>query len=108
MDNMYLKYLRFIDVSWLNYLLQWAVQVARLDFQNLFFPFCSTYKLCIPFPKAAFIDTEGTFRPDRIRSIAARFGVDGDTALENIAVARAHNSGEDKLKFTSVHAAHSF
>ena len=43
--------------------------------------------------KAAFIDTEGTFRPERIRSIAARFGVDGDAALENIAVARAHNSG---------------
>lgn len=26
----------------------------------------------------------GTFRPDRIRSIAERFGVDGDMALENI------------------------
>lgn len=26
----------------------------------------------------------GTFRPDRIRAIAERFGVNGDTALENI------------------------
>lgn len=26
----------------------------------------------------------GTFRPDRIRSIADRFGVDGNMALENI------------------------
>jgi len=26
----------------------------------------------------------GTFRPDRIRSIADRFGVNGDMALENI------------------------
>ncbi len=26
----------------------------------------------------------GTFRPDRIRSIAERFGVDGSMALENI------------------------
>ena len=26
----------------------------------------------------------GTFRPDRIRSVADRFGVDGDMALENI------------------------
>jgi len=26
----------------------------------------------------------GTFRPDRIKSIADRFGVDGDMALENI------------------------
>ena len=32
----------------------------------------------------AYIDTEGTFRPDRIRSIADRFGVNGDMALENI------------------------
>lgn len=38
--------------------------------------------------KAAFIDTEGTFRPERIRSIAERFGVDPDQALENILVAR--------------------
>lgn len=34
--------------------------------------------------KVAYVDTEGTFRPDRIRSIAERFGVDGDMALENI------------------------
>ncbi|KAI0697606.1 Rad51-domain-containing protein [Cytidiella melzeri] len=42
--------------------------------------------------KVAYIDTEGTFRPDRIRSIADRFGVDGDMALENILYARAWNS----------------
>jgi meiotic recombination protein DMC1 len=34
----------------------------------------------------------GTFRPDRIKSIANRFGVDGDMALENILYARAFNS----------------
>ncbi|KAF7339290.1 RecA family ATPase [Mycena sanguinolenta] len=34
--------------------------------------------------KVAYIDTEGTFRPDRIKSIADRFGVDGQMALENI------------------------
>ncbi|KAH9974048.1 Rad51-domain-containing protein [Lactifluus volemus] len=33
-----------------------------------------------------------TFRPDRIKSIADRFGVDGDMALENILYARAFNS----------------
>ncbi|KAJ3558548.1 hypothetical protein NM688_g863 [Phlebia brevispora] len=33
-----------------------------------------------------------TFRPDRIRSIAERFGVNGDMALENILYARAFNS----------------
>ncbi|KAF9785013.1 DNA recombination and repair protein Rad51 [Thelephora terrestris] len=42
--------------------------------------------------KVAYIDTEGTFRPDRIRSIAERFGVNGDMALENVLYARAFNS----------------
>ncbi|KAJ3168390.1 Meiotic recombination protein dmc1 [Irineochytrium annulatum] len=42
--------------------------------------------------KAAFIDTEGTFRDDRIRAIASRFGVDPEAALENILIARAFNS----------------
>ncbi|KAF8632970.1 hypothetical protein AX15_001567 [Amanita polypyramis BW_CC] len=42
--------------------------------------------------KVAYIDTEGTFRPDRIRSIAERFGVDGNMALDNILYARAFNS----------------
>ncbi|EMG49468.1 DLH1 Meiotic recombination protein DLH1 [Candida maltosa Xu316] len=42
--------------------------------------------------RVAFIDTEGTFRPERIRSIAERFGVDPDTCLENISYARALNS----------------
>jgi meiotic recombination protein DMC1 len=35
----------------------------------------------------------GTFRPDRIKSIAERFGVDGTMALENILY------GEYYLKF---------
>lgn len=39
--------------------------------------------------QVAYIDTEGTFRPDRIRSIADRFGVNGDMALENILYGRA-------------------
>lgn len=42
--------------------------------------------------KAAFIDTEGTFRPERIRQIATRFGVDPDIVLDNISYARAMNS----------------
>ncbi|KAG8801193.1 Meiotic recombination protein dmc1 [Serendipita sp. 398] len=42
--------------------------------------------------KVAYIDTEGTFRPDRIRAIADRFGVDGEAALSNILYARAFNS----------------
>lgn len=34
----------------------------------------------------------GTFRPERIKQIAIRFGVDPDAALENIIMARAYNS----------------
>lgn len=44
--------------------------------------------------RAAYIDTEGTFRPDRIMSIADRFGADPDIALDNIVVARAWNSDQ--------------
>ncbi|KKA20857.1 Meiotic recombination protein DLH1 [Rasamsonia emersonii CBS 393.64] len=42
--------------------------------------------------KVAYIDTEGTFRPERIAQIAERFGVDPESAQENIAYARALNS----------------
>ena len=34
----------------------------------------------------------GTFRPERIKAIAARFGIDQDAALENILFARAYTS----------------
>ncbi|OWO98192.1 hypothetical protein B2J93_4133 [Marssonina coronariae] len=47
--------------------------------------------------KVAYIDTEGTFRPERISEIAERFGVDPDQACENIAYARAQNSEEKGL-----------
>ncbi|KAF6251899.1 Rad51-like protein [Scenedesmus sp. NREL 46B-D3] len=40
--------------------------------------------------KAAYVDTEGTFRPERIRAIAARFNLDPDAVLDNIVVGRAH------------------
>lgn len=35
----------------------------------------------------AYIDTEGTFRPEKIRDIAARFGLDGDAVLDNVRIA---------------------
>ncbi|KAI7899547.1 meiotic recombinase Dmc1, partial [Cokeromyces recurvatus] len=44
--------------------------------------------------RTAYIDTEGTFRPDRIISIADRFGVDPNIVLDNIVVARAWNSDQ--------------
>jgi DNA repair protein RAD51 len=42
--------------------------------------------------KAIYIDTEGSFRPERLKAIAERFGLDPTSALENVAMARAHNS----------------
>ncbi|OCF45599.1 meiotic recombinase Dmc1 [Kwoniella heveanensis CBS 569] len=42
--------------------------------------------------KVAYIDTEGTFRPDRVRAIADRFGVDSAEALDNVLCARAWSS----------------
>merc|ERR1711977_625332 len=41
--------------------------------------------------KAMFIDTEGTFRPERIIEIAERFNLDPSQVLDNIAYARAYN-----------------
>ena len=39
--------------------------------------------------KVAYIDTESTFRPERIRPIAQRYGLDPDATMDNIIVARA-------------------
>lgn len=41
--------------------------------------------------KAIFIDTEGTFRPERCVAIAKRYGMDEDVVLDNILYARATN-----------------
>ncbi|KAJ7528029.1 hypothetical protein O6H91_16G080400 [Diphasiastrum complanatum] len=40
--------------------------------------------------KVAYIDTEGTFRPDRIVPIAERYGMDPNAVLDNIVYARAY------------------
>jgi DNA repair protein RadA len=47
--------------------------------------------------KAVFIDTEGTFRPDRIRQIAEGMGANPEKVLKNILVARAFNSDHQIL-----------
>jgi DNA repair protein RAD51 len=41
--------------------------------------------------KALYIDTEGTFRPQRLVQIAERFGMLPQDVLDNVAYARAHN-----------------
>ncbi len=42
--------------------------------------------------KAVYIDTENTFRPDRIQTIASAHGMDPSKVLDNIMVARCFNS----------------
>jgi len=47
--------------------------------------------------KCVFIDTEGTFRPSRIKQIAEGMGANGEKVLKNIFVARAFNSDHQVL-----------
>ena len=52
--------------------------------------------------KAVFIDTEGTFRPARIKQIVETLGANADKALKNIFVARAFNSDHQMLLLEKV------
>ena len=47
--------------------------------------------------KAVYIDTEGTFRPERIKQIAEGAGANPEMVLKNILVARAFNSDHQIL-----------
>lgn len=47
--------------------------------------------------KALYIDTEGTFRPERIVQMAKGVGLDPDEALANIRVGKAYNSDHQML-----------
>ncbi|KAK4883832.1 hypothetical protein RN001_000103 [Aquatica leii] len=42
--------------------------------------------------KCLYIDTEGTFRPERLIANAERFKIPGQTVLDNVAYARAYNT----------------
>jgi DNA repair protein RAD51 len=42
--------------------------------------------------KALYIDTEGTFRPEKLKPIAERFGLDPEDVISNVMYARAYNS----------------
>ncbi|NCN86608.1 DNA repair and recombination protein RadA [archaeon] len=52
--------------------------------------------------KAVYIDTEGTFRPSRIRQIAEGIGANPEMVLKNILVARAFNSDHQMLLLEKV------
>jgi DNA repair protein RadA len=47
--------------------------------------------------KAVYIDTENTFRPERIVQMAKALGMDTEQALKNIKVAKAYNSDHQML-----------
>ncbi|XP_055496937.1 DNA repair protein RAD51 homolog 1 isoform X1 [Leucoraja erinacea] len=42
--------------------------------------------------KAMYIDTEGTFRPERLLAVAERYNLSGSNVLDNVAYARAYNT----------------
>ena len=52
--------------------------------------------------KVVFIDTEGTFRPSRIKQIAEAMGANSEKVLKNIFVARAFNSDHQILLIEKV------
>jgi DNA repair protein RadA len=52
--------------------------------------------------KAVYIDTEGTFRPGRVRQFAEGIGANSDKVLKNILVARAFNSDHQMLLLEKV------
>jgi DNA repair protein RadA len=52
--------------------------------------------------KCVFIDTEGTFRPARIKQIAEAMGANSEKVLKNILVARAFNSDHQMLLLDKV------
>lgn len=47
--------------------------------------------------RCIFIDTEGTFRPRKIKDIARRYGLNQNECLENILVASCHNSEHQEM-----------
>ena len=67
--------------------------------------FCHTMCVTVQKPKeeggldgtVLYIDTENTFRPERIVSIAKAYGMDPEKALDKIIVARAYNSAHQTL-----------
>jgi len=54
--------------------------------------------------KCLYIDTEGTFRPERLLAVAERFGLQGNAVLDNVACARAYNSDHQMTLLTQAAA----
>lgn len=58
---------------------------------------CVSCQVDEPDAVAVYIDTENTFRPERIQQFASGFGVDPQQALQQVKVARAFNSDHQML-----------
>jgi meiotic recombination protein DMC1 len=54
--------------------------------------------------KVAVVDTEGSFRAERLQAIADRFGVDRDTVLEQVVVARAFTVDQQQQALVNISA----
>jgi len=54
--------------------------------------------------KSIYLDTEGTFRPQKLQAIAERYGMNPEEVLDNVICARAHNS-EQQMELLSDAAA---
>jgi hypothetical protein len=54
--------------------------------------------------KCLYIDTEGTFRPERLVAIAERYGLAAEDVLDNVAYARAYNSDHQMQLLTQASA----
>ena len=55
--------------------------------------------------RVAYVDTEGSFRPERITEIAEAHGLDPEEILENVVVARAFNHEMQMDLITAVRTA---
>ena len=58
---------------------------------------CVNMQKADPTAVAVFIDTENTFRPERIKQLAIGAGLEPEKVLKNIRVARAYNSDHQML-----------
>ena len=95
-----------LHVNSLNEMLQGGVETGAIT--EAFGEFGSgktqiAHFLCVslfkhdPEAYSVYIDTENTFRPERIRQFAEGLGLDPDEALKRIKVARAYNSDHQML-----------
>jgi DNA repair protein RadA len=83
----------------------WAMTEFYGEFGSGKSQVCHTLCVMVQNPKeggglnagAIYIDTEGTFRPERIAEIAESRGMDSEKVLSRITVARAYNSAHQEL-----------